>query len=444
MRYALINPKWTFEGSTYFGCPEPHFPLELLSAREFLRAAGHEVLLIDALMEDLQPGQVVPRLNAFGEDFLVIPTAPSYLFWRCPQPELRVPQQWISALDRKSRVVVIGPHGSVTPQSTLAKTGADVALRGEPDQTLPQLASLPWEMIAGCCWRDPSTGTYRSAPGLGAVDMQAVTMLDYSDYPVERHHHLHHIFPGNGADHLHHGAEVEFARGCPYSCTFCNKTLFRNKYRERKLDVVVAEIDQLIARGVDYIYFIDEIFGVGKQVRQLLEEIAKRPVSIGFQSRIDLWDEESIDLLARAHCVSFECGIESITDEGRDAMNKNCRISTDRITELLLYARQRIPWVQANLIKVPEDDPQQVATWQTNLKSHGVWVSEPVPMFPFPGSPEYVTTFGAQPDESAWERAHAHYLRSFTGKGWSDIQEQAPLALAELEAQPEELACASC
>ncbi len=444
MKYALLNPRWTFEGSTYFGCTQAHFPLELLSAREFLRAAGHEVFLIDALMENLSPEQVTPRLDAFGEDFLVIPTAPSYLFWRCPQPELRVPRQWVAALDRRSKIVAIGPHGSVTPQSTLEKTGADIVLRGEPDQTLPQLASLPWDMIAGCCWRDAQTGAYCSAPGLGVVDMQAVPTLDYSDYPVERHHHLHHIFANNGADHLHHGAEVEFARGCPYSCTFCNKTLFRNKYRERRLDAVIAEIDQLIARGVDYIYFIDEIFGVGKQVRQLLEEIAKRPVSIGFQSRIDLWDEAGLDLLARAHCVSFECGIESITDEGRDAMNKNCRISTDRITELLLYARQRIPWVQANLIKVAEDDPQQVAAWQANLKAHGVWVSEPVPMFPFPGSPEYVTTFGAQPDEAAWERAHAHYLQSFTDKGWSDVQEQRPLRLTELEAQPEDLACASC
>ena len=44
MKYALVNPYWSFEGSTYFGCAEPHFPLELLSAREFLRSAGHEVL----------------------------------------------------------------------------------------------------------------------------------------------------------------------------------------------------------------------------------------------------------------------------------------------------------------------------------------------------------------------------------------------------------------
>ena len=432
MRFALVNPKWSFEGSTYFGCAEPHFPLELLSAREMLRAAGQEVLLIDAWMEDLRIDQVQARLEIFQQDFLVIPTAPSYLFWRCPQPELRVPRLWIDQLGHSSKTVVIGPHGSVTPRTTLAKTGADVVLRGEPDQTLPQLATMPWEMIAGCCWTD-STGTFRSSPGLGTTEMRSVRMLDYSDYPVERHHHLHHIFAGNGADHLHRGAEVEFARGCPYSCTFCNKTLFRNKYRERDLDQVLAEIDQLVARGVDYIYFIDEIFGVGKQVRSLLEAIAVRPLSIGFQTRIDLWDEQSLDLLARAHCVSFECGVESITDAGRDAMNKNCRLTTRRISELLLYARKRIPWVQANLIKTREDDPAEIALWQDDLKSKGVWVSEPVPMFPFPGSPEYVTTFGEQPDEAAWERAHSFYLQLFSEKGFSDIQAQLPASLQELE-----------
>jgi anaerobic magnesium-protoporphyrin IX monomethyl ester cyclase len=263
--------------------------------------------------------------------------------------------------------------------------------------------------------------------------MSRLGMLDYSDYPVERHRHLHHIFAGNGADHLKRGAEAEFARGCPYSCTFCNKTLFRNKFRERDLNAVIAEIDQLIARGVDYIYFIDEIFGVGKHVRTLLDAIAERPVSIGFQSRIDLWDEESLAALGRARCVSFECGIESITEEGRDELHKNCRLTTGRIEDLLLEARKHIPWVQANLIKTIKDDPSEVARFQANLKAHGVWVSEPVPMFPFPGSPLYVQTFSAQPDDHAWERAHSYYLEIFADKGYSDIQDQRPRPLEELE-----------
>jgi hypothetical protein len=129
----------------------------------------------------------------------------------------------------------------------------------------------------------------------------------------------------------------------------------------------------------------------------------------------------------------MECGIESLTEEGRDELNKNCRISTERIAEILVYARKFIPWVQANLIKTPKDDPAMVAAWRRQLIQNQVWVSEPVPMFPFPGSPEYVQTFGAQPDEQAWERAHSFYLQLFASQGYSDIQDQNPLSLAELE-----------
>ena len=427
MKFALVNPVWTFEGSTYFGCQEPHFPLELLSAREMLRTEGHDVLLIDANMEKLSVEETRRRLDNFGEEFLVIPTAPSYLFWRCPQPEVRIPQQWVRGLGRDSTSVIIGPHGSATPNATLRKTNADIVLRGEPDQTLPMLASHSRFEIPGCCWLE--NGRMVSTPGLGTTDMRSIGALDYSDYPVELHVHKHHVFN----EVLGIGAEVEFARGCPYACTFCNKTLFRNKYRERAVDAVLAEIDRLITRGVTYVYLIDEIFGVGRNVRELLTAIADRPISIGFQTRIDLWNEESLDLLGRARCISFECGIESITEEGRDELNKNCRLSTDRISELLIYARTRIPWVQANLIETSHDDAAAVSAWRAKLKANGVWVSEPVPMFPFPGSPEYVGTFGAEPDDHAWERAHSHYLNLFANKGYSDVQEQHPLSLAELE-----------
>lgn len=428
MKFALVNPRWTFGGSTYFGCQEPHLPIELLAAQQRLRAAGQETLLVDAHMEGLSPAEVRVKLQQFREDFLVIPTAPSYLFWRCPQPELRVPRQWIDELDRTSTKVLIGPHGSVTPLTTLQKTGGDVVMRGEADQTLPELAIKNWQDIAGCCWMD--AGQMRMSPGLGVTDMRAISALDYSTYPVELHTHKHHVF-GQTSPGL--GAEVEFARGCPWSCTFCNKTLFRNKFRERDVDAVLQEIDALIARGVDYIYFIDEIFGVGKNVLRLLQAIAERPLSIGFQSRIDLWNEQSLDLLGRAHCISIECGIESVTEAGRDELNKNCKLSTDRISDLLIYARKHVPWVQANLIKTANDDPALVVAWQDKLKSAGVWVSEPVPMFPFPGSPQYVQTFGAQPDDNAWERAHSFYLNLFVEKGYSDIQDQHPASLEELE-----------
>jgi B12-binding domain/radical SAM domain protein of rhizo-twelve system len=183
---------------------------------------------------------------------------------------------------------------------------------------------------------------------------------------------------------------------------------------------------------VNYIYWIDEIFGVGKNVRRLLEELRQFPVSIGLQTRIDLWNEETLDLLGQAHCISMECGIESITNEGRDELNKGCRMTTERLSELLIYARQRIPWVQANLILTDHDDRGEIRQWQDHLKAHGVWVSEPVPMFPYPGTPFYQQMFGP-PDDHAWERAHHYYTGLFSDKGYSDIQDQHPVSIEDLE-----------
>ncbi len=231
MRYALVNPDWTFHGSTYFGCQEPHYPLELLFAADQIRAAGNEPLLIDAQSDKLSFNEVKRRVDAFAADFLVIPTAPSYLFWRCPPPELRVPAEWFAALGGAAVKVVIGPHGSATAAATFRKTNCDVVLRGEPDFAIAELASKPWESIAGCCYL--VDGKPRISPELAVADMKQLGALDFKNYNVEGHQHRHHVFSGSGR-----GAELEFARGCPWSCTFCNKTLFRNKFRERDVDAV--------------------------------------------------------------------------------------------------------------------------------------------------------------------------------------------------------------
>ena len=436
MRYAFVNPNWSFEGSTYFGCRDPHYPLELLFSVQKVESAGHESLLIDAQTDNLGLDEIKRRVRKFQPDFLVIPTAPSYLFWRCPPPELRVPMEYFRALETGATKVCIGPHSSATPAAVLRKTGADIAIKGEPEQAILDLASKKWDQIDGVCFQT-SDGRFQISPNLAVVDMKMLGALDFSNYNVEAHAHRHHVFWGEGR-----GAELEFARGCPWNCYFCNKQLFRNKFRERSVEAVIGEIDTLISRGVDYVYFIDEIFGVGKNVRLLLEEISRRNVSIGFQTRIDLWDEESLELLGRARCISMECGIESITEVGREELNKNCRMSTERITELLIYAKEKagIAWVQANLILTEHDDKDDIRRWQEQLKAHGVWVSEPVPMFPFPGSPLYQQTFGAAPDDEAWERAHQHYMNLFSEGDWSDIQEQRPKTIAELESAQESAA----
>ncbi len=171
MKFALVNPAWTFEGSTYFGCRDPHYPLELLFAHDQIVGAGHESLLIDAQTDSLTIDEVRERLDRYAPGIVVIPTAPSYLFGRCPQPELRIPMEWFAALGRNRTTVAIGPHGSATPAAALRKLNCDVVMRGEPDQTLARLASEPWELVTGACFRR-SDGSLHISPELGVADMR--------------------------------------------------------------------------------------------------------------------------------------------------------------------------------------------------------------------------------------------------------------------------------
>ncbi len=72
MRFALINPPWNFEGSIYFGCREPHLPLEFGYSKALLEAQGHECLLIDGQLDQLTQDEVVERAKIFRPDFSVV------------------------------------------------------------------------------------------------------------------------------------------------------------------------------------------------------------------------------------------------------------------------------------------------------------------------------------------------------------------------------------
>ena len=114
-------------------------------------------------------------------------------------------------------------------------------------------------------------------------------------------------------------------------------------------------------------------------------------------------------------------------------MDKDCRLSTDELTGRLLYAKRSVPFVQANLIASNGDDPITVERWRDELRAGGVWANEPVPLFPYPGSPDYRRLWGL-PDDVAWERAVDYYLDRHAS--FSDIQEARPLRLAQLETAP--------
>jgi B12-binding domain/radical SAM domain protein of rhizo-twelve system len=359
---------------------------------------------------------------------IVLTTAPTYLFWRCAPPELRVPQRAARLLrDLAPSLVAVGPHGSTTPHATLAKLEVDVVVMGECEEVVAALAGEPLDGVPSIAYRRDGAIVVQGTPA--AARFVDAPPLRWPDAWVARHRHHHHRFDRHGDVP---GAEVEASRGCPYHCSFCAKIDFRDKYRRRDLGLLLQELDGLQAQGVGYVYFVDEIF---LPDRRLLEALVARHeqgrgLQFGVQTRVDLWKPELLSLLGRAGCVSIEAGVESLTVEGRALLDKDCRVSTDDLTERLLFAKKHVAFVQANLIEAGTDDAREVAAWRERLQRAGVWANEPVPMFPYPGSPDYRKRWGA-PDDRAWERALDWYLGQHAR--FSDIQEARPLPLQQLE-----------
>lgn len=426
MKIALINPRWTFEGSAYFGCREPHLPLELGYTQALLQRSGHEATLVDAHAEDLGVEALRARIEAIAPDATVVTTAPSYLFWRCAPPELRVPIEALRAVgDAAGVTIAVGPHASTSPGAALRKLEVDVVVLGECEQVIPKLVATPrarWSELTSIAWRDDGEVRRLGAPA--SADLGALPELRWSDGAIARHSHHHHRFERLAEGP---GAEIESSRGCPFHCTFCAKDEFRSEYRKRPLRVVLAELDALLAQGARYVYFVDEIFLAD---RALLEALCSRDVAFGVQLRIDGWSEPMLDLLGRAGCVSIEAGVESLSPAGQRLLNKRCRRTTDELVERLVYARRRVPFVQANLLAIGVDDPAAITAFRERLTREGVRAGDPAPLFPYPGSPDYTSRWG-KADDAAWERALAHYLESCNRLG--DARGDRPRPLSELE-----------
>src|SRR5690606_31739943 len=157
MRIALVNPPWSFDGSIYFGCREPHLALEYGYARQMLDDAGHEVALFDAHLAGLGRSELRAAVAAFEPEMTVVTTAPSYLFWRCAPPGLRGAQATLADRDGIPGLrVAIGSHASTTPRAALRKLGADVAVMGEAEEILVRLAATP-----RAAWGGLSSTAYR-------------------------------------------------------------------------------------------------------------------------------------------------------------------------------------------------------------------------------------------------------------------------------------------
>ncbi|TMA38199.1 MAG: radical SAM protein, partial [Deltaproteobacteria bacterium] len=109
-------------------------------------------------------------------------------------------------------------------------------------------------------------------------------------------------------------ASVVTSRGCPFSCSFCDRSTSGRKGRFHGVDYVVRLCRRLADLGVRHILFYDDLFTVSR--RRVLE-LCERFLAEGFRftwscnSHPNLLDPATLRLMRRAGCWQIAYGIES-------------------------------------------------------------------------------------------------------------------------------------
>ncbi len=142
---------------------------------------------------------------------------------------------------------------------------------------------------------------------------------------------------------------VQFSRGCPYNCDFCNVTaLLGHRPRTKTAAQLIAELDALYATGWRRKIFIvdDNFIGNKKVLKQdilpaLIEwRKGKKGCMFVTEASVNLADDPLLmDMMVRAGFISVFVGIETPDEHGLEACNKNQNKNRDLVETVHIMQR---------------------------------------------------------------------------------------------------------
>ncbi len=338
MKILLVNPPILIEKSRgeiaavienlFYNSP----PLGLAYIAAVLEKEGHEVAIIDAAVERLSLDQVAGRAASFAPDGIGL-TSTTNLF------------DCAVALAQKFRerfkgvpLLLGGPHVSVNPEHALSFECFDVGVLGEGERTMAELAAA----LSAGRGLDAVNGLALRRNGKLVTTPRREPVQDLDELPFPARHLLPMRLykPQPNDQYVLPKVSMIAGRGCPYSCIFCDKSVFNGPYRSFSPAYIVSEMQHLIKEyGARDIAFLDSIFTISVgRVEGIIDEMRRRGVKVPWTctARANVVTEDLLRKMKEAGCWRIRLGIES----GSDAVLKFIRkgITTRQVRDAARWA----------------------------------------------------------------------------------------------------------
>lgn len=371
MKLLLIDPPF----KSFAGMFSLYFPLGLTYLAGAVKKAGFECRILD--MDAAEPKEGSVNFSREYENYNSYVSAlndPRHPTWELMKKLVKNQAPdfiGISALTTKfgaviqtarfckeilpdTPVIVGGAHASTMPELTAGIPEVDYVLRGESDESLPELLiairdKTDFSKIGSLTWK-------KNGEIIHNPDRQFVQDLDSLPLPDRR----------ALMNPEHYSSEdmgiILTSRGCPFRCSYCFH-MWERKVRFRSVESVIKEILNVHTEfGTTQFSIKDDSFTVRRShVIKLCEAFKKLPFKITFNctTRVDLIDDELIKIMKAAGLAQLSIGIESGSETILKETDKD--ITHKQILEAAeILNRHRVFWTGYFMIGLPTETEEDI------------------------------------------------------------------------------------
>jgi anaerobic magnesium-protoporphyrin IX monomethyl ester cyclase len=382
MRILFIHPNYHSGGAEIAGNWPPAWVAYLTG---YLKADGYtDVHFVDAMTHHLSDEEVEARIREIAPD-IVGCTAITPAIYKA-EKLLQVAKQVNPAI-----VTVLGGiHGTfMYPQVLKEAPWIDAVVRGEGEQVFLNFVRAVED---GTWAREPL-----SVRGVAYNDAQGQVVATAAEPPIQD---LDRITPDWGLlewdkyTYIPLGVRVaipNFARGCPFTCSFCSQWKFWRDYRIREPKKVVDEIETLVKdHGVGFFILADEEPTIHrKKFIAFCEELIARglpeKVQWGINTRVTdiLRDEKLLPMFRQAGLVHVSLGTEAAAQLKLDRFNKETTIEQNKKAIRLLREAgivteaQFIVGLENETAETLEETYQMARDWNPDMANWAMYTPWP-------------------------------------------------------------------
>ena len=333
MKILMVQPNYHSGGAEIAGNWTPSWVAYIGGA---LKQAGFDqVKFVDAMADDIPDDQIEEIIRKNMPDVVMTTNITPSIF------KAQAIMKLAKKVNPKIRTIMGGIHSTfMYPQVLSEAPETDYVVRGEGEEVTVNLireiaAGTDRQNrgeITGIAYIDDDGKVFATAAHPVIEDLDTLTP-DWSLYDWDKYIYT----PLNCRL-----AVPNFARGCPFTCTFCSQWQFWRRYRARSPKLFVDEIEVLVKQHkVGFFILADEEPTINKQkFVSLCQELIDRKLDVtwGINTRVTdiMRDADLLPFFRKAGLVHVSLGTEAASQMNLNRFRKETTIEENKLAIKLL------------------------------------------------------------------------------------------------------------